>query len=93
MARKSSKPSDGRLDTADRSVITPEERHRMIAEAAYYRALNRAFAGGSAEDDWLQAEQDVNRALLHAGAQPRKATSRREAARKDRAAGSGTRAS
>ena len=36
----------------------------MIAEAAYFRALNRAPHAASAEDDWFQAEQEINRALL-----------------------------
>lgn len=93
MARKSLKSSEARLDTTDRPVITPDERHRMIAEAAYYRALNRSFVGGSPEEDWLQAEQDVNRVLLSAGAPARKRTSRKESATKDAAARSGTRAS
>lgn len=51
---------DGSLDDS----VTAEERHRMIAEAAYYRALQRGFAGGSAEDDWAQAEREINTTLL-----------------------------
>ena len=34
-----------------------DEHHRMIAEAAYYRAEHRGFAAGAELDDWLQAEQ------------------------------------
>jgi hypothetical protein len=49
---------------ADASVpVTTEERHRMITEAAYYLAERRGFSGGSAEDDWLQAEREIDRAL------------------------------
>lgn len=44
-------------------AVTTEERHRMITEAAYYLAERRGFAGGSAEDDWLQAEREIDRAL------------------------------
>lgn len=43
--------------------VSTEERHRMITEAAYFLAERRGFAGGSAEDDWLQAERDIDRAL------------------------------
>lgn len=43
--------------------ITPEERKRMIAEAAYYRAERRGFATGSEMDDWIQAETDIDRLI------------------------------
>lgn len=56
---------DASLNTAAvADVAEVPERQRMIAEAAYYRALHRGFSAGSAEDDWLQAEQDINNALL-----------------------------
>lgn len=57
---KRSQTVNGSLDGS----ITPEERHRMIAEAAYYRALQRGFSGGSAEDDWVHAEREINSTLL-----------------------------
>ena len=40
-----------------------DERHRMIAEAAYFRALARGFAGGDPLEDWLTAEQEISRTL------------------------------
>lgn len=40
-------------------VITPEERHQMIAEAAYYRAEQRRFLNGDPLQDWLEAEAEV----------------------------------
>lgn len=43
--------------------ISSEERQRMIAEAAYFRALERGFTGGSSLDDWLIAEREINRLL------------------------------
>ena len=43
--------------------VTPEDRQLMIAEAAYYRALQRGFSGGDPVDDWLQAEQEINNEL------------------------------
>jgi hypothetical protein len=45
------------------ALISEEERRRMIAEAAYFRAQARGFVGGDPLDDWLAAEQEINRAL------------------------------
>jgi len=39
--------------------LSPEERHRLIAEAAYYLAEQRNFMGGDPVQDWLAAEIDV----------------------------------
>ena len=36
-----------------------DNRHRRIAEAAYYRAQERGFAPGQEEDDWTAAEKDI----------------------------------
>ena len=60
-----SKPRS-RKKTSDAPALTPvstEERRRMITEAAYFLAERRGFAGGNAEDDWLQAEREIDRAL------------------------------
>ncbi len=43
--------------------VTPEERHCMIAEAAYLIAERRGFLGVAALDDWLQAEAEVDARL------------------------------
>ena len=40
--------------------ITPEERYRQVAEAAYYIAEKRGFAPGNPSDDWYQAEAEVD---------------------------------
>ena len=40
----------------------------MIAMAAYYRAEKRGFTGGSQEDDWLQAEAEIDCTLGRATA-------------------------
>lgn len=40
--------------------ITPEERHYMIAEAAYFRAQQRGFQGGCPLQDWLEAEREID---------------------------------
>lgn len=44
-------------------LISPEERQRMIEEAAYLRAAQRGFQGGDPLADWLAAEAEINRAL------------------------------
>jgi len=41
----------------------------MIAEAAYYRAEKRGFAGGDQMRDWLDAEAEINQTLIR---KPRK---------------------
>jgi len=40
-----------------------EDRYQMIAEAAYFRAESRGFAGGSELDDWLAAEMEIDQLL------------------------------
>jgi hypothetical protein len=37
--------------------------HRMIEEAAYYRAQRRGFQGDQRLEDWLAAEQQVKHQL------------------------------
>jgi len=50
--------------------VTAEERYRMIAEAAYFRAEKRDFLGGDVAGDWLQAEAEVDRMLKEQGRLP-----------------------
>lgn len=42
------------------SAITPAERHRLIAETAYFIAERRGFAAGCELDDWLRAEAEID---------------------------------
>lgn len=53
-------PAKGNGQTA----ITPEQRYRMICDAAYYRAERRGFVGGNPYEDWVAAEAEID-ALLH----------------------------
>jgi DUF2934 family protein len=48
---------------ADSRRVSAEERRQMIEVSAYYRAERRGFTGGSAVDDWLAAEIEVDRLL------------------------------
>jgi len=45
-----------------------EDRYRMIAEAAYFRAERRGFVSGSELQDWLDAEIEVDELLGDSGA-------------------------
>lgn len=47
----------------DRCPMTMDEKHRMIAEAAYLRAAGRNFSGSDRLGDWLAAESAVNHSL------------------------------
>jgi len=42
---------------------TGEDRYRLIAEAAYFRAERRGFVPGSELQDWLAAEIEVDELL------------------------------
>jgi len=43
--------------------VTPEERENLIREAAYLIAEQRGFTGGSADQDWILAEHQVDMQL------------------------------
>lgn len=43
--------------------LTAEERHEMIAVAAYFLAEHRCFAPGHAALDWMQAERQIDNML------------------------------
>jgi len=47
------------------SIITSEERHQMIAEAAYLIAEKRGFQGGTPEQDWLEAAAKIDSRIMH----------------------------
>jgi len=59
---------EAHLSAGNREIrLTEEERRRMVAEAAYYRALRRGFTAGGEVDDWLAAEREINQKLTAAG--------------------------
>jgi predicted RNase H-like nuclease (RuvC/YqgF family) len=47
----------------DKTFVAPEERHRMIAETAYFLAQERGFVAGDPVSDWIEAERKVDREL------------------------------
>ncbi len=64
--KRSRAPKRAADTTPTATPVSAEERRRLIAEAAYYRALERNFQGGDPTDDWLLAEREVNQRLLDA---------------------------
>jgi len=55
---------------ASNPPVTPEERYRMIEEAAYYRAEKRGFLGGDMAEDWSRAEAEIDQMLKAQGSLP-----------------------
>ncbi len=58
---------DHRINGEHLIAIDENERRRLIAEAAYYRAQRRGFTNGSPESDWLEAEAEIVALLANAG--------------------------
>lgn len=59
------KAGAARINVAEQplSQVSREQWEKMIAEAAYFRALARGFQGGDPLDDWLAAEAELSRLL------------------------------
>jgi hypothetical protein len=55
------------------SIVPPDQRHHLIAEAAYFRAAQRGFHGGCPTQDWLEAEREINRRYFQPVQSPREA--------------------
>ena len=55
--------TDGAKATFVGERLIYKERYERIAEGAYHRAEKRGFAPGYELDDWLAAEQEVDRLL------------------------------
>lgn len=51
------------ISTHVAAFIEPEQRHAMIADAAYFRAEHRGFDPGRELDDWLEAEREIDATL------------------------------
>jgi Protein of unknown function (DUF2934) len=45
--------------------VSPEERHEMVAVAAYYRAERRGFLPGHEREDWFEAAAVIDAMLEH----------------------------
>jgi hypothetical protein len=56
--------SDAATPAVSRPGVSPEQRWRMIAESAYYRAQRRGFRGDPVRD-WVEAEAEIDASLLN----------------------------
>ncbi len=61
MTRMHKGPHPAHFDVARAWGISPDERQRIIAENAYYRAERRGFEPGHEKEDWLAAEEEFER--------------------------------
>ncbi len=52
---------------ASKPLLSPAERMKMIAEAAYYLAQKRGFTGGNELTDWVAAEKQVDALVTKRG--------------------------
>ncbi len=48
--------------------VSPVDRQRFVAEAAYFKAERRGFAEGGELDDWIEAEAEIDALLDSRGA-------------------------
>lgn len=55
------------IDRKPAQPFTPEQRRHHIETAAYYIAEQRGFSDGGALEDWLKAEQEIDRWLASTG--------------------------
>ena len=58
--RKKRSPEKHPATLRGKRICTPEDRHRMICDTAYFLAQQRGFQGNRALDDWLEAEAIVD---------------------------------
>ena len=63
VSAKSPAKSAPELRKASAPNISAEERERLIARVAYFRAEKRGFAPGNELQDWIEAEAEVQRLI------------------------------
>ena len=63
--RQPAKSSKDAPASAGEMSVNGEDRHSMIATAAYYRAESRGFNSGCETEDWLAAEAEIDSMLYH----------------------------
>jgi len=49
--------------TAPKPVLSTEQRNHFVAVAAFYIAERRGFTLGNPTDDWIAAEEEVDRLI------------------------------
>mgnify|MGYP001572689841 CR=1 FL=1 len=58
VARKPAAPKKPAAKRAAKSIVTPEQRYCMVAEAAYFHAERHGFLGDPVQD-WIAAEAEI----------------------------------
>lgn len=66
------KPASTAAAKAPKKAAPKINREGMIAEAAYYRAEKRGFAGGNEMGDWLDAEVEIDQTMTRKPKAPAK---------------------
>ncbi len=61
--KKTSQASRAKAPPVPETAISSQDRRRMIAEAAYFHAERRGFEGGDPDEDWYQAEREIDQLL------------------------------
>ena len=65
---KEKKPTVTKPRASKKLIVTPtlseDARKKMIADNAYFRAQRRNFSPEGIEEDWLEAEAEINRNLI-----------------------------
>ena len=67
-SRERTRPLDGAVNpnaetASQQGPVADDEarRHERVAVAAYYNAERRGFKAGGEQDDWLEAEKEIDR--------------------------------
>ena len=50
--------------------LDPDLRHRLISEAAFHRQAERGYNSDYEDDDWRDAEGEVDHVVLNPGGRP-----------------------
>ena len=58
-----SKRGNSELRPGAGPAFSAQERERLVAQAAYFRAEKRGFAPGAELQDWIEAEAEVMRLI------------------------------
>mgnify|MGYP001814979608 FL=1 len=61
--KKTSQAGRAKAPPVPETAISSQDRRRMIAEAAYFQAERRNFEGGDPNEDWYQAEREIDQLL------------------------------
>jgi hypothetical protein len=62
-SEKRASPDKAQKSTPAPHSVTPEQRDHYVEVAAYYIAERRGFAAGFADEDWAQAELEIDSVL------------------------------